>query len=137
MPGSDILLYLGASAPDLFNLVMGLLFALFVLGWQKSKSANDKAREERYTNRAELRDKLHREDLQRLRTEYREDINKTWEECRVLREENKILTNRYHQVDKQGFGNGLVLKKVTGIDTMSQSADGDGDHTLNRDIELP
>ena len=137
MPGSDILLYLGASAPDVLILVMGVLFAVFVLAWQKSKSANDKAREERYSSRAELRDELHREDLHRLRTEYREDINKTWEECRVLREENKILTNRYHQVDKQGFGNGLVIKKLTGIDTSKQSASGDGDQALNRDIELP
>lgn len=137
MPGADILLYLGATAPDVLNLLMGLLFAAYVVKWQKSKSSNDKAREERHRKRADLRDKLHREDLQQLRTEYREDVSKLWQECRELREEIKVLTNRYHQVDKQGFGHGLVIKKLTGINTMEQSANGDGDHALSRDIELP
>jgi len=50
-----------------------------------------------------------------------------------LFEETKEGTRLYNQVDKLAYGNAIAIKAATGIDTIKQSADGSGDHALNRD----
>jgi len=46
-------------------------------------------------------------------------------------DENKRL---YNQVDKSTYGIAIAIQKSTGIELIKQSADGKGDHTLNRDV---
>ena len=60
------------------------------------------------------------------------DMNKLfWSEL-------KEVTRLYHQVDKLEANNSLAIRFLSDpdapIETMKQSADGKGDHALNRDV---
>ena len=46
----------------------------------------------------------------------------------------KELRRQYNQVDKLEFGNAIAIKAISGIDTIKMSANGEGDHALNRDV---
>ena len=51
-------------------------------------------------------------------------------------DEIKENTRLYHQVDKLEALNSLAIRCITGgvIETVKQSADGKGDHAINRDL---
>jgi len=48
--------------------------------------------------------------------------------------ELKELRQKYHQVDKLTYGIGIAIQRKTNIKLFKQSADGDGDNALNRDV---
>ena len=50
-----------------------------------------------------------------------------------LQSECKELNNKYHQVDKLSFLTAVIVQKVSGYKIIKQSADGKGDHALNRE----
>lgn len=61
---------------------------------------------------------------------------------RIQIEENKSLWKEineirrlYNQVDKLTYGTAIAIQRLKGIRLINQSADGKGDHTLNRDIK--
>ena len=93
---------LGATNFDVFIVIVGVLFALYV-----------RARD----NQAAKRDDVHREDIRAL-----------WAEVKELR-------HKYSQVDKLTYGIGIAIQRRTGVKLVKQSADGDGDTTLNRNVE--
>lgn len=46
------------------------------------------------------------------------------------------LARLYHQVDKLTYGIAIAIQSIPGLDIelIKQSANGDGDHALNRDV---
>ncbi len=60
------------------------------------------------------------------------------EDKRLMWSELKEVTRLYHQVDKLEANNSLAIRFLSNpdapIETMKQSADGKGDHALNRDV---
>jgi uncharacterized membrane protein YcjF (UPF0283 family) len=67
--------------------------------------------------------------IRRLEQRDREDKKSLWKETKEVR-------RLYHQVDKLCALNSLAIRTITKgkIVTMKQSADGKGDHALNRDV---
>lgn len=63
-----------------------------------------------------------------------EELRELWRENKELREENKTLSYRYHQVDKLTYGIAIAIQKKTGIKLVKQSANSEGDDSLNRDV---
>ena len=55
---------------------------------------------------------------------------------RLMWSEIKEVTRLYHQVDKLEALNSLAIRCLSGgvIETVKQSADGKGDHAINRDV---
>jgi len=70
-------------------------------------------------------------DQEKLNDKYREDQLLLWTEL-------KEAIRLYHQVDKLESQNSLAIRFLSDpdapIETMKQSADGKGDHALNRDV---
>ena len=50
------------------------------------------------------------------------------------RKDVKELRRLYHQTDKMTYGIAIAIQKKTGIKLVKQSANGEGDHALNRDV---
>ncbi len=86
----------GATVADLVIIIMGILFALYVLNREHNKE-------------------------------------KTFKEMWSKINEN---TRLYNQVDKLESNNSLAIRWLSNgkIETMKQSADGKGDHVINRDV---
>jgi len=106
MPDLEILVFMGASPADVFIALLGVIFAAYII--RRDKSRERRVNEERQRNRA--------------------DRAKMWAELK----ENRRL---YHQTDKSTYGIQIAIQKATGIKLIKQSANGEGDHTLNRDVE--
>ncbi len=52
----------------------------------------------------------------------------------TLFSEVKQIREKYSQLDKLTFGIAIAIQRKTGIRLVKQSANGEGDHTLNRDV---
>lgn len=96
---------LGASPIDGLLLVVGIVFA-FVMIKTASKHQN----------------------------KHQDDIRYLWKENKELRKENARL-------DSLSYGHAIAIKFISGsidgmptIDLIHQSADGDGNYSLNRDV---
>lgn len=59
---------------------------------------------------------------------------KIWEELKEVKKLVAEVQKSYHQVDKLTFGTAIIVQKATGVKLIKQSADGKGDHALNRDL---
>ena len=64
-----------------------------------------------------------------------EAINKVWLAIDKLRESIGKVKDLYHQIDKLTSNIAIAIQRVTGLKLIKQSADGKGDHALNRDVE--
>lgn len=106
MPDIKWLIELGASVPDILIFVMGFMFAFYVIIRDRQQA---KKIELIFSKLSALREKTE--------TEYKE------------------MRSKYSQVDKLTFGIAIAIQKKTGIKLLKQSADGKGDHALNRDVE--
>ena len=52
----------------------------------------------------------------------------------TLFSEVKEINGKYAQLDKLSFGMAIAIQRRTGIKLVKQSANGEGDHTLDRDV---
>ncbi len=64
-----------------------------------------------------------------------ESNNKIWEAIDKLRDSISKVKDLYHQIDKLTSNIAIAIQRVTGLKLIKQSADGKGDHALNRDVE--
>ncbi len=105
IPNLGWLKEIGASPFDTVLILFGFVFAGIVF----FKARRDKAA-------ADEKDKNHVKRLDAHATDIKE------------------LRRLYHQLDKHSYGVSIAIRKKEDIEIIKQSANGEGDHALNRDV---
>ncbi len=105
IPNLGWLKEIGASPFDTILILFGFLFAAIVFLQARRVKADAIEKDKYYVKRLDA----HAADIKEVR-------------------------RLYHQLDKLTFGHAIAIKRATGIDTIKMSANGEGDHALNRDV---
>ncbi len=121
---TDILVKLDGSAADFVIMAFVILLALYVV--LKDKQCKEKI--DKLEKRMDSR-------FSSVNNRHTEAIDKLWSAVDKLRESIGKVKDLYHQIDKLTSNIAIAIQRVTGLKLIKQSADGKGDHALNRDVE--
>jgi len=121
---SDILDKLDGSAADFVIMAFVILLALYVV----VRDRHCKEQLEKLEKRMDSR-------FASVNNRHTEAIDKVWSAIDKLRESIGKVKDLYHQIDKLTSNIAIAIQRVTGLKLIKQSADGKGDHALNRDVE--
>lgn len=121
---SDILDKLDGSAADFVIMAFVILLALYVVVRDRHCKEQIEKLEKRMDDRFKSTNNRHTE-----------AVDKIWSAIDKMRESIGKVKDLYHQIDKLTSNIAIAIQRVTGLKLIKQSADGKGDHALNRDVE--
>ena len=121
---TDLLDKLDGSAADFVVMAFVVVLALYVV----MRDRQCKEQIEKLESRIDKRFKS-------VNDRHTESVDKLWITIDKLRDAINKVKDLYHQIDKLTSNIAIAIQRVTGLKLIKQSADGKGDHALNRDVE--
>lgn len=114
---TDLLEKLGGSPADFVMAAFIVILALYVV----MRDRHCKEQIEKLEKRMDARFKS-------VNDRHTSTADKLWSEVNTVK-------GKYHQLDKLTAMLAIAIQRKTGLKLIKQSADGQGDHALNRDVE--